>query len=477
MSAGVITRFAPSPTGYLHIGGARTALFNWLYAKHAGGKMLLRIEDTDRARSTQEAVDALKDGLTWLGLDWDGEPISQFGRADRHREVAEQLIANGKAYYCYASAEELTAMREAQKAAGQSTKYDGRWRDRDPSEAPAEVKPVVRIKAPQTGQTLVADAVQGDVRFPNADLDDFVILRSDGSPTYMHAVVVDDHDMGVTDIIRGDDHLTNAARQQIIYDAMGWDIPRMAHIPLIHGPDGAKLSKRHGALGAEAYRAMGYLPEAMRNYLARLGWSHGDDEIMSTAKMISWFDVDGINKGASRFDFQKLEALNGHYIRAASDEYILQEVTNLLPYLESGPALITPLLENNKERLLAALPALKERSKTLVQLVESTYFIYASRPLQFDDKAAGALNDEARAVLLDAHATLSGIKEWSHDSISVALKGLAEAKELKLGKIAQPIRAALTGRGTSPGAFDVLLILGQEEALHRIADQMTKLDN
>ena len=477
MSAGVITRFAPSPTGYLHIGGARTALFNWLYAKHMGGKMLLRIENTDRARSTEEAVAALKDGLTWLGLDWEGEPISQFERADRHREIAEQLIANGKAYYCYASAEELSEMREAQKAAGQSTRYDGRWRDRDPAQAPADIKPVVRIKAPLSGQTLVADAVQGDVHFPNADLDDFVILRSDGTPTYMHAVVVDDHDMGVTHIIRGDDHLTNAARQQIIYDAMGWDIPTMAHIPLIHGPDGAKLSKRHGALGAEAYRAMGYLPEAMRNYLARLGWSHGDDEIMSTEEMVSWFDLDGINKGASRFDFQKLEALNGHYIRAASDDYIFQEVSKLLPYLEDGPALTKQLLEENRDRLVAALPALKERAKTLVQLVESTYFIHASRPLEFDEKAAAALNDEARSTLWDAHETLSSIDTWNHDSISEALKGLAEAKETKLGKVAQPIRAALTGRATSPGAFDVLLILGRDEALHRIADQMTKLDN
>lgn len=477
MSAGVITRFAPSPTGYLHIGGARTALFNWLYAKHTGGKMLLRIEDTDRARSTQEAVDALKDGLTWLGLDWDGEPISQFERADRHREVAERLIAAGKAYYCYASAEELSEMRETQKAAGQSMRYDGRWRDRDPSEAPLDIKPVVRIKAPLEGQTLVADAVQGDVRFPNADLDDFVILRSDGSPTYMHAVVVDDHDMGVTDIIRGDDHLTNAARQQIIYDAMGWEIPRMAHIPLIHGPDGAKLSKRHGALGAEAYRAMGYLPEALRNYLARLGWSHGDDEIMSTEQMIEWFDVSGINKGASRFDFQKLEALNGHYIRMASDECLLEQVANFLPHLDGGETLAMSLLKNNKQRFVAALPALKERSKTLVQLVESTYFIHASRPLHFDEKAAGALDEEARAVLADAHVTLQAIDDWNHDSISEALKGLADTKELKLGKIAQPIRAALTGRGTSPGAFDVLLILGQQESLLRIADQMTKLDN
>ncbi|MDM7901502.1 glutamate--tRNA ligase, partial [Brucella melitensis] len=297
MSKPVITRFAPSPTGYLHIGGARTALFNWLYAKHCGGKMLLRIEDTDRERSTEAATAAILDGLTWLGLDWDGEAISQFERAPRHREVAEELVANGKAYYCYASPEELEEMREKARAEGRPPRYDGRWRDRDPSEAPAGVKPVIRIKAPRDGETVVHDAVQGDVRFPNKDLDDFIILRSDGTPTYMHAVVVDDHDMGVTHIIRGDDHLTNAARQTIIYNAMGWDVPQMSHIPLIHGADGAKLSKRHGALGVDAYRAIGYLPAALRNYLVRLGWSHGDDEIMSTEQMIEWFDVKDINKG------------------------------------------------------------------------------------------------------------------------------------------------------------------------------------
>ncbi len=472
MSAGVVTRFAPSPTGYLHIGGARTALFNWLYAKHMGGKMLLRIEDTDRVRSTDAAVEALKDGLTWLGLDWDGEAISQFARADRHREVAEALLADGKAYHCYASPEELAQMREAQKAAGQSTRYDGRWRDRDPSQAPADIRPVVRIKAPLTGETVVRDAVQGDVRFPNADLDDFVILRSDGTPTYMHAVVVDDHDMGVTDIIRGDDHLTNAARQQVIYDAMGWDIPKMAHIPLIHGPDGAKLSKRHGALGAEAYRAMGYLPEAMRNYLARLGWSHGDDEIISTEQLIEWFDVSGINKGAARFDYQKLEALNGHYIRSSSDAHIVQQLGVLLPHLEDGAAIEKSLLHDNKERLSAALPALKERAKTLVQLVESTYFIRAERPLDFDEKAASILDQEAKSVLSDVYHALKNVENWDQETISNVLKGLAESKALKLGKVAQPIRAALTGRATSPGAFDVLLILGREEALHRIADQM-----
>lgn len=472
MAAGVVTRFAPSPTGFLHIGGARTALFNWLYAKHTGGKMLLRIEDTDRARSTTEAVDALKDGLTWLGLDWDGDAISQFSNSSRHAEVAKQLVADGKAYYCYTSPEELTAMREAQKAAGQSMRYDGTWRDRSSDDAPAGVDPVIRIKAPQSGETIVRDAVQGDVRFPNADLDDFVILRSDGTPTYMLAVVVDDHDMGVTNIIRGDDHLTNAARQQIIFDAMGWDIPQMAHIPLIHGPDGAKLSKRHGALGAEAYRAMGYLPEALRNYLARLGWSHGDDEIMSTEQMIEWFELGDINKGASRFDFQKLEALNGHYIREAEDAYLIEQMSVVLKETEDSEALSQSLLVDNRDRLLAAMPALKERAKTIVQLIEASYFVHATCPLNFDDKARATLNDEARAGLNDTYTALEAVAEWSPDNISAALKGLAEQKGAKLGQIAQPVRAALTGRGQSPGAFDVLAILGRDEALARISDQM-----
>lgn len=472
MSAGVVTRFAPSPTGFLHIGGARTALFNWLYAKHMGGKMLLRIEDTDRARSTDAAVEAIKDGLTWLGLTWDGDIISQFERVERHREVAEQLVADGKAYYCYTSADELTAMREAQREAGKPPRYDGRWRDRDASQAPEGVDPVIRIKAPREGHTIVADVVQGDVRFPNADLDDFVILRSDGTPTYMLAVVVDDHDMGVTDIIRGDDHLTNAARQQIIFDAMGWTIPKMAHIPLIHGPDGAKLSKRHGALGAEAYRAMGFLPEALRNYLARLGWSHGDDEIMSTEDMISWFEVSDINKGASRFDIQKLEALNGNYIRAADDKHLVDSLNNLLPYLEDG-AQIEAALAPKQDMLLAAMPGLKDRAKTLVQLIESTYYIHASRPLNFDEKAASLLDDEARSLLKDAHEALSALDEWTIEALDAAVRAFADSKDLKLGKVAQPIRAALTGRATSPGVFDVLYVLGRDEALSRIADQMS----
>ena len=330
----VITRFAPSPTGFLHIGGARTALFNWLFARANGGKMLLRIEDTDRERSTAAAVDAILDGLSWLGLDWDGEPISQFLRAARHREVAEQMVAAGQAYYCFATQEELTEMREKARAEGRPPRYDGRWRDRDPSEAPEGAKGVIRLRAPLEGETLVDDKVQGEVRFPNKDLDDLVLLRSDSSPTYMLAVVVDDHDMGVTHIIRGDDHLTNAARQTLIYQALGWEVPVMAHIPLIHGPDGAKLSKRHGALGAEAYRAMGYLPEALRNYLVRLGWAHGDDEIMSTEEMIGWFGFDGMNKAAARFDFAKLEALNGHYIRHAGDAYLVDSIARILPEID-----------------------------------------------------------------------------------------------------------------------------------------------
>src|SRR5690606_8104623 len=345
MSKPVVTRFAPSPTGFLHIGGARTALFNWLYAKHTDGKMLLRIEDTDRQRSTPEATEAIIDGLKWLELECDGEPVSQFERAPRHREVAEELVKRGEAYYCYASQEELEQMREEARAAGKPPRYDGRWRDRDPSEAPEGVKPVIRIKAPQEGETLVADKVQGDVRFPNKDLDDFIILRSDGNPTYMHAVVVDDHDMGVTHIIRGDDHLTNAARQTVIYKAMGWEVPVWAHVPLIHGADGAKLSKRHGALGVDAYRAMGFLPSALRNYLVRLGWSHGDDEVMSTEQMVEWFDIVDINKGAARFDFQKLEALNGLHMRQMDDRELTRISLDTLPYLEGGDAFLAKLAD------------------------------------------------------------------------------------------------------------------------------------
>nr|WP_313013753.1 glutamate--tRNA ligase [Brucella intermedia] len=468
----VVTRFAPSPTGYLHIGGARTALFNWLYARHNGGKMLLRIEDTDRERSTDAATAAILDGLTWLGLDWDGEAISQFERAPRHREVAEELVTLGKAYYCYATPEELEEMREKARAEGRPPRYDGRWRDRDPSEAPAGVKPVIRIKAPQEGETLVQDAVQGDVRFPNKDLDDFIILRSDGTPTYMHAVVVDDHDMGVTHIIRGDDHLTNAARQTVIYNAMNWDVPQMSHIPLIHGADGAKLSKRHGALGVDAYRAMGYLPAALRNYLVRLGWSHGDDEIMSTEQMIEWFDVKDINKGAARFDFQKLEAINGVYMRASDDRALYDALIAVLPEIEGGKEISDALDDKRRAQLLAAMPGLKDRAKTLVELADGSKFIFAARPLDLDEKAASLLNEEGRAVLKSVLPDLEAATEWTVESLDAVVRTHAEKTGLKLGKIAQPLRAALTGRATSPGVFDVLFVLGREESLERIRDQI-----
>ncbi|WOC14863.1 glutamate--tRNA ligase [Pseudochrobactrum sp. MP213Fo] len=470
MSSPVITRFAPSPTGYLHIGGARTALFNWLYSKHTGGKMLLRIEDTDRERSSEAATAAILEGLTWLGLDWDGDAISQWERAPRHREVAEQLVKMGKAYYCYASQEELEAMRELARSEGRPPRYDGRWRDRDASEAPEGVKPAIRIKAPREGETVVYDDVQGDVRFPNKDLDDFIILRSDGAPTYMHAVVVDDHDMGVTHIIRGDDHLTNAARQTVIYDAMGWDVPKMSHIPLIHGADGAKLSKRHGALGVEAYRAMGYLPKALCNYLVRLGWSHGDDEIMTPEQMIEWFDTKDINKGAARFDFQKLEAINGQHIRASADAELTQALIDVLPYIEGGAELQTLMSDERRAQLLAAMPGLKDRAKTLVELADGAKFLFVSRPLPLDEKATSLLNDEGRAILKGVLPQLEAA-DWTAEALDAAVRAHAESTGLKLGKIAQPLRAALTGRATSPGVFDVLVVLGREEALGRIKDQ------
>ncbi len=472
MSETVVTRFAPSPTGYLHIGGARTALFNWLYARHTKGTMLLRIEDTDRERSTEAATAAILDGLSWLGLHWEGEPISQFARAGRHREVAEELMRKGKAYYAYETAAELDAMREKARAEGRPPRYDGRWRDADPSEAPVGVKPVIRIKAPRDGETIVRDRVQGDVKFPNKDLDDFIILRSDGVPTYMHAVVVDDHDMGVTHIIRGDDHLTNAARQQVIYDAMGWDIPVMAHIPLIHGADGAKLSKRHGALGVDAYRAMGYLPAALRNYLARLGWSHGDDEVMSLDDMIRWFEIEDVNKGAARFDFAKLEALNGIHMRKMDDAELLEDFVRTLPYLENGKLIADRLDEKTRAQLLAAMPGLKERAKTLVELADGAAFLFAERPLPVEEKAKALLmgNQDVLRDALDALKAVDG--DWNAASAEARIRSFAEEKNLKLGAVAQPLRAALTGRTTSPGVFDVLAVLGREESLARIADQI-----
>ncbi len=472
MAQEIVTRFAPSPTGFLHIGGARTALFNWLFAKHHGGRMLLRIEDTDRARSTQEAVDALLDGLSWLGLDWDGDPISQFSRVERHKEAVEQMIANGTAYRCYCSPEEVEAMREKARAEGRPPRYDGTWRDRDAFEAPEGVAPVVRLKAPQDGETVVDDMVQGRVVIPNKDLDDFILLRSDGTPTYMLAVVVDDHDMGITHIIRGVDHLTNAARQTLIFKALDWDVPAMAHIPLIHGPDGAKLSKRHGATGAEAYREMGYLPQAMRNYLARLGWSHGDDEIMSLEDMIKWFDMTSVGQSASRFDFKKLENLNGHYMRATEDGELLGHWKVYLSHVEGGADVRKWFAEGaNEATALKALPGLKERAKTLVELTEGASYLWRQRPLGLDEKAQKILTDDARAILADLHGVLSAAVDWSEEPLETAVKAYAEQKELKLGAVAQPLRAALTGRGTSPGIYDVLVALGRDESLARIKDQ------
>jgi glutamyl-tRNA synthetase len=466
----VVTRFAPSPTGYLHIGGARTALFSWAYARKMGGKMLLRIEDTDRERSTDAAVEAIKDGLSWLGLHWDGDAISQFGRASRHAEIAHELIARGHAYKCYCSPAELDQMREEARAAGKPPRYNGYWRDRDQSEAPAGVAPVIRIKSPLSGDIVVHDHVQGEVVFKAENLDDFIILRSDGTPTYMHAVVVDDHDMGVTHIIRGDDHLTNAARQIVVYNAMGWDIPEMAHIPLIHGPDGAKLSKRHGALGVEAYRQMGYLPEALRNYLARLGWSHDDDEIFSSEQMIEWFSLDGLNKGAARFDFVKLESINGHYIREAEPDYLYGVMIALAE--EVGRLADLEGLTANKATVLAALPELQPRAKTILELIDLAQFIYASRPLPIDSAASALLTPDARSVLGDVRDLLIGLNDWSVEAIDAAMRTLAEAKGLKLGKLAQPLRAALTGRTVSPGIFEVMVLIGRDESLARLGDQI-----
>lgn len=471
MPSAVITRFAPSPTGYLHIGGARTALFNWLYAKAKGGKFLLRIEDTDRARSTQGAIEAIIVGLKWLQIDWDGEPVYQFSRAARHREAAERLLAGGKAYRCYCTPEELQAMRERARAEGRPPGYDGAWRDRDPGEAPPGIAPAIRLKTPREGETVIEDRVQGRVVFANKDLDDLVLLRSDGTPTYMLSVVVDDHDMGVTHVIRGDDHLTNAGRQAQIYTALGWDVPIFAHLPLIHGPDGAKLSKRHGALGVEAYRAMGYLPATMRNYLARLGWSHGDDEIFTTAQMIEWFDLDAVGRSPARLDFAKLDNLNGHYIRAAGDAELVRQIRAILPEVAQARDLAGHIDEMGWRKLAMAMPGLKERAKTLVELIDNARFLFAARPLALDDKAKGFLDGEAKHHLSALLARFERLETWIPASLEAAVRRYSDEKQIKLGRIAQPLRAALTGRAVSPGIFDVLYVLGRQEALGRIGDQ------
>ena len=468
----IVTRFAPSPTGFLHIGGARTALFNWLYARGRGGKMLLRIEDTDRERSTKEAIDAILDGLNWLGITWDGDAIYQFSRAERHREVVEQMLASGAAYRCYATPDELKDMREKARSEGRTRLYDGRWRDRDPSEAPPGVKPAIRLKAPLTGETVIEDHVQGRVVWQNENLDDFVLLRSDGNPTYMLAVVVDDHDMGITQIIRGDDHLANAPRQKQIYDAMGWTAPQMAHIPLIHGPDGAKLSKRHGALGVEAYRAMGYLPATMRNYLARLGWSHGDQEIFSTEELVAAFDLPQVGRSPARLDLARLDNLNGHYIRQCSDSGLLLEIERILPHIADGQELAAKLTPDLRQRLLAAMPGLKERAKTLLELIEGARYLWSERPLRLDEKATGVLTADARALLRELTDDLGALDAWTSGATEQAVRAFAERKETKLANVAQPLRAALTGRTTSPPIFDVLAVLGRDESLARLRDQI-----
>lgn len=468
-SSAIITRFAPSPTGFLHIGGARTALFNWLFARHHGGKFLLRIEDTDRARSTQPAIDAIIDGMRWLGLDWDDEPVFQFARAKRHAEVAYQLLEAGHAYRCYATTEELEAMRAEQREKKLPMRYDGRWRDRDPSEAPEGAQFVIRLKAPRDGAVTIHDRVQGDVTVQNAELDDMILLRSDGTPTYMLAVVVDDHDMGVTHVIRGDDHLNNAFRQLTIYRAMGWPEPIYGHVPLIHGADGAKLSKRHGALGVEAYRdEMGMLPEAVCNYLLRLGWGHGDDEIISREEAIRWFDIDHVGKAPSRFDQKKLEHVNGHYIRESDNGRLASLVRQ---DVEDG--ICRQITDSEADVLLRSMEFIKPRAKNLKEIAASALFLFRNRPIAMDESAKALLDEPARTMLGLALTALSSLDDWSADALDRAVRQVAEDAGVKLGKVAQPLRAALTGQATSPGIFDVLLLLDREESLGRISDQLS----
>ena len=456
----VVTRFAPSPTGFLHIGGARTALFNWLFARHHGGKFLLRIEDTDKARSTTEAIEAILDGMRWLGLDWDGHEYYQSQFWARHAEIAHRLLERGAAYRCYMTQEELAAQREVAQRDRKPFRIESPWRDI--AEAQGDKPFVIRLKAPRDGETVIDDRVQGRVTVQNAEIDDFVLLRSDGTPTYMLAVVVDDHDMGVTHVIRGDDHLNNAFRQLGIIRAMGWPEPVYAHVPLIHGPDGAKLSKRHGALGVDSYRdELGYLPEAVSNYLLRLGWGHGDDEIISRGQAIEWFDLDHVGKSPSRFDFKKLENLNGHYIREADDAELADLVAPRLG-----------ISDKQKSMLLRAMPELKPRANTLVHLAEGAQFLFAQRPLEVDEVARALLTPEARELLHGTHGRLAALAEWDAPSLEAAIREVAEGGGVKLGKLAQPLRAALTGRTTSPGIFDVLALLGRDESLARIADHM-----
>lgn len=459
----IVTRFAPSPTGFLHIGGARTALFNWLFARGRGGKFFLRIEDTDRKRSTTEAIDAILSGLEWLGIDWDGDPYYQSRFDQRHREVAAQLLEKGAAYKCYTSPEELQKMREAARAAGKPMRYDGTWRDKSEAEAPAGIPPVIRLKAPRDGETTIEDAVQGTVTIANDQLDDMVLLRSDGTPTYMLSVVVDDHDMGITHIIRGDDHLTNAFRQNLIYNALGWQAPIFAHIPLIHGSDGSKLSKRHGALGVEAYREMGILPEALCNYLCKLGWGHNDEEVFSSDQAKEWFTLEAVGKGPARFDLQKLEHLNGIYIREADNGALVEHCLSFLG---------KTLSPEERQRLLKAMPGLKMRAKTLIELAESASFYFADRPLALTDKAQKLLTDDAKSLLTRLIPVLEGQQTWQEDALLDLVREFAGAADVKLGAVAQPMRAALAGSHVSPSVFEVMVVLGKEETLGRLGDQV-----
>jgi len=462
----VVTRFAPSPTGFLHIGGARTALFNWLFARHHGGVYRLRIEDTDRKRSTPEAITAIEDGLDWLGIDHDGDIVFQSQNIQRHTDVVQQLLEEGHAYRCYCSPEELKEMREAARAEGRSTPYDRRWRDRDPADAPPGIDPAIRIKMPLEGETTIEDAVQGTVTVQNSELDDFILMRSDGTPTYMHSVVVDDHDMGITHIVRGDDHLNNAFRQYHLYRAFGWNVPVFAHIPLIHGADGQKLSKRHGALGVDAYRDMGYMPEAIRNYLLRLGLSHGDDEIISTEQAIEWFGLDAIGKAPSRFDFDRLESLNGHYIAEMPDDELID------PLAAAILAIVPDIDEATlRSRALPLMAPLKERAKNLNQLTESALFIARAPRYPLENaKAAKLLNPESVALLGEVYGALDEIEEWTLETVESRIRILSESRSLGLGKFAQPLRAALTGSNASPGIFEILAALGKVESLRRIAN-------
>ncbi|MFT9454082.1 glutamate--tRNA ligase [Komagataeibacter saccharivorans] len=459
----VRTRFAPSPTGLLHIGNARAALFNFLYARHHGGKFLLRVEDTDRERSTQKAVDVLFDGLAWMGIESDEKPVFQSTRQARHAEVAHELLEKGLAYRCYCTADELKEMREKAMAEGRPPRYNGMWRDRDPSEAPANTPYTVRIKAPREGETIIHDLVQGDVRVANAEMDDMIILRADGTPVYQLAVVVDDHDMDITHVIRGDDHLTNTFRQAMIYRAMGWDLPHFAHLPLIHGPDGAKLSKRHGAQSVVEFREMGYLPEALNNYLLRLGWGHGDAEILSREEQIRLFDLDGVGRSPSRMDYAKLLHINGVWLRQADDERLTGDVMERLAAMEG-----VDTSDATRAKVLALMSGLKERAKTLVELADNAAFLGRSLPLSFDAKAEKQFTPENRAMLGRLAEALKAAEPFTRETVDATLRQFAETHEMKLGKVAQPLRAAVTGSTMSPGIDDTLVALGRDEVLARI---------